>query len=288
MRLFISREDIEQDPIRDSLSDRSAVVSFGMIYGIDLDTPNEVEALITGARARNIPLHLIGHAGNAFDRHTLSMKAGKTPRRWLDALIIITIFSAYACALTLTASIFTKDVLIRIKATMRKVATRLALSASRSSTSEGSCRNWISSISLRPLYFRTSRPLPATSLTSFASPRQSKRRRRKACAQRQLHRDQSVAHPSSGTAITKVRSNPPLIPPDHSKRVILTEWPPKMVPCPTSSSNGWSCAHAKGNAFLRSSWQSKPKFSVAPSCSSGLLILSFKRSSLTLNASPEI
>ncbi|WP_139328693.1 DUF6216 family protein [Xanthomonas campestris] len=117
MRLFISREDIEPGPIRDSLSDRSAVVSFGMIYGIHLDTPDEVEALITGARARNIPLHLIGHAGNAFDRQTLSMKAGKTPRRWLDALIIITIFSAYVCALTLAASIFTKDVLIRIKAT---------------------------------------------------------------------------------------------------------------------------------------------------------------------------
>lgn len=117
MRLFISREDVEQGPIRDSLSDRSAVVSFGMIYGIYLDTTSEAEALIAGARARKIPLHLIGHAGSAFDRSTLRMKPRKTPRAWVDVLVVVGMLGAYAGAALFAASMFTNSVLIRIKAT---------------------------------------------------------------------------------------------------------------------------------------------------------------------------
>ncbi|PPU28731.1 Hypothetical Protein CFBP6762_02191 [Xanthomonas arboricola pv. fragariae] len=117
MRLFISREGVEQGPIRDSLSDRSAVVSFGMIYGVYLDTTSEAQALIAGARARSITLHLIGHAGSAFDRSTLRMKPRKTPRAWVDVLVVVGMLGAYAGAALFAASMFTNSVLIRIKAT---------------------------------------------------------------------------------------------------------------------------------------------------------------------------
>jgi len=117
MRLFISRDDIEQGPIRDAISERSAVVSFGMVYGIHLETSSDVEALIGQARTRNIPLHLIGMAGKAFDREAFEVKPGKSPRKLVDATIFTALFVSYLATVCLFAGAFTDDILIRIKAT---------------------------------------------------------------------------------------------------------------------------------------------------------------------------
>ncbi|QHB70621.1 DUF6216 family protein [Stenotrophomonas sp. 364] len=95
MRLLISRDNVEHGAIRDSISDRSAVVSFGMIYGIHLDTTTEIESLITGAKTHNLPLHLIGAAGDAFDREALAVKPHKSPGKWGYAMNGIALATAF-------------------------------------------------------------------------------------------------------------------------------------------------------------------------------------------------
>ncbi|MEB1548219.1 DUF6216 family protein [Xanthomonas campestris pv. campestris] len=117
VRLFISREDIEQGPILDSLSERSAVVSFGMIYGIHLDTVTEVETLITRSRAQNFPLHLIGAAGSSFDRETFTVKPEKSPRKRGDVLIAMMLVASYLAVIFFLAGTFKNEILIRVKAT---------------------------------------------------------------------------------------------------------------------------------------------------------------------------
>ncbi|MDT9581914.1 DUF6216 family protein [Stenotrophomonas indicatrix] len=116
-RLFIGREDIEPGPIRNSLSDRSAVVSFAMIYGIHLDTASEVKALIAKAESRDIPLHLIGIAGSAFDRSEFAVKPGRSPRRGVDGMICMGLLVSYLATACFLAGTFADDILIRVRAT---------------------------------------------------------------------------------------------------------------------------------------------------------------------------
>lgn len=116
-RLFVSREDIEPGPIRNSLSDRSAVVSFAMIYGIHLDTASEVEAFISKAQSRDIPLHLIGIAGSAFDRSEFSVRPDRSPRRWGDGMIGIGLLISYLATACFLAGTIADDILIRVRAT---------------------------------------------------------------------------------------------------------------------------------------------------------------------------
>lgn len=116
-RLFVSREDIEPGPIRNSFSDRSAVVSFAMIYGIHLDTAPEVEAFIAKAQSRNIPLHLIGIAGSAFDRSEFSVRPDRSPRRWGDGMVGIGLLVSYIAAACFLAGTLADDILIRVRAT---------------------------------------------------------------------------------------------------------------------------------------------------------------------------
>ena len=126
MRLFISRDDVEHGAIRDSISDRSAVVSFGMVYGIHLDTVTEVESLIKGAQTHEVPLHLIGAAGSAFDREAFAVKPHKSPGKWGDAMSGIALMIFYLATACLLLGAFSSEVLIRIKDTdtLLRVATK--------------------------------------------------------------------------------------------------------------------------------------------------------------------
>ncbi len=117
MRLFISRDDVEHGTIRGSISDRSAVVSFGMIYGIHLDTTAEVESMIKGAQTHDVPLHLIGAAGSAFDREAFAVKPHKSPGKWGDAMSSIALMIFYLATVCLLLGAFSSEVLIRIRDT---------------------------------------------------------------------------------------------------------------------------------------------------------------------------
>ncbi|UWI55771.1 DUF6216 family protein [Xanthomonas oryzae] len=67
LRLFISKDDIEDTVIRKNLADHSALAAFRMAHQIRVQTLRDAKALIGFSDLHNIPLKLIGHAGWAFD-----------------------------------------------------------------------------------------------------------------------------------------------------------------------------------------------------------------------------
>lgn len=97
LRIFISKDDVEDQIIRKSLADQAALASFRMTHGVKVSTLEDAKNLAIFADRRNIPLDLIGRAGSAFDlkRHELIQKRVLT---WRGLLLLLV-----ALLLTLTA-----------------------------------------------------------------------------------------------------------------------------------------------------------------------------------------
>lgn len=81
LRLFIGKSEVEDPIVRQSLADHAALVSFQVTYGVRPETLRDARRLIAFAERRNIPLHLIGSAGEAFCIDSLTIVQKKVPRR---------------------------------------------------------------------------------------------------------------------------------------------------------------------------------------------------------------
>lgn len=100
LRLFISREDIKDEDVANSLHDESAVVGFRMAHGISVHTVEDAKHVARFAKAKNVPLYLIGRSGIGFDVDKLELKRAHD-RHW--GWYVLSWLAAIAFA---TASLF--------------------------------------------------------------------------------------------------------------------------------------------------------------------------------------
>lgn len=89
LRLFISKDDIEDEVIRKNLADHSALAGFRMAHQIRAQTLKDAKALIAFSDLHNIPLKLIGHAGWAFDLKSHVIHPKRVHSKWWMILPLI-------------------------------------------------------------------------------------------------------------------------------------------------------------------------------------------------------
>lgn len=121
LRLFISREEVEDSVVRQSLADQAAVVSFRMAHGVEVETLADTRKLIAFGNSMNIPLYLIGRAGATFDVKTLSMITKRVPAIWLVSLPAIGALALWflICMFSIVAS--SDRLLVTLKETQTSV-----------------------------------------------------------------------------------------------------------------------------------------------------------------------
>jgi len=95
LRLFISRDDIQDPFVKKNLSDYSALAVFRLTYGIPARTLVDAKKIIGKAQARNVPLDLVGLAGSAFDLDSFTVIEKKRPRGMGLALCGLMLFACF-------------------------------------------------------------------------------------------------------------------------------------------------------------------------------------------------
>lgn len=117
LRLFISRDEVEDPIVKQSLADQAAVVSLRVAHGVKVETLADARALVTFANEKNIPLYLVGMAGDSFDIRALSMQPRKMLSKWLAPIpVAITLTTTFLiCMFALLAA--SDDLLISLKKT---------------------------------------------------------------------------------------------------------------------------------------------------------------------------
>ncbi|CEI37806.1 DUF6216 family protein [Xanthomonas citri] len=111
LRLFISKDDIEDEVIRKNLADHSALAGFRMAHQIRAQTLKDAKALIAFSDLHNIPLKLIGHAGWAFDLKSHVIHPKRVHSKWWMILPLIPFVASIFLAAIL-CMIATKDSLL--------------------------------------------------------------------------------------------------------------------------------------------------------------------------------
>jgi hypothetical protein len=117
LRLFISRDEVEDPVIRQSLADQAALSSFRMTHGIKVETISDARRLANFGNEKNISLHLVGRAGDTFDVSTLSMVQTKVPSKWMLPIPMILTLAVWVliCGLGLLAA--SDNLLVSLKKT---------------------------------------------------------------------------------------------------------------------------------------------------------------------------
>lgn len=95
LRLFISRDDIEDRFMKQVLAESSALSALKLTYGIRVRTIKDAKRIIGRANSLNLPLRQIGLAGSAFDTETFTVVADKRPHSsvaWLTSLGLVISF----------------------------------------------------------------------------------------------------------------------------------------------------------------------------------------------------
>lgn len=82
LRLFVSRRDLRVRSINQQIAEDSSLFAFRFNSGIKAETLADAESVIAFAKAKNLPLSLIGRAGRAFNINTLDLREKSIPARW--------------------------------------------------------------------------------------------------------------------------------------------------------------------------------------------------------------
>ncbi|CAG2087890.1 hypothetical protein CPBF426_25830 [Xanthomonas arboricola pv. juglandis] len=130
LRLFISKDDIEDPVIRKDLADHSALAGFRMAHQIRVQTLKDAKALIGFADLHNIPLKLIGHAGWAFDLKTHVIHPKRVHSKWWLILPSIA-FVGFILLAAILGTIATQD---RLLVTLKETDTNLFISENEAKT----------------------------------------------------------------------------------------------------------------------------------------------------------
>ncbi|MEQ7925468.1 DUF6216 family protein [Xanthomonas citri pv. malvacearum] len=130
LRLFISKDDIEDTVIRQNLADHSALAAFRMAHQIRVQTLKDAKALIGFSDLHNIPLKLIGHAGWAFDlkNHVIYPKRVHSKGWLVLPFIAVVAFIFFAAILGVIAA---NDSLL---VTLKETHTRIFISETEART----------------------------------------------------------------------------------------------------------------------------------------------------------
>lgn len=156
LRLFIGKSEVEDAIVRQSLADHAALVSFQVTYGVRPETLRDARKLIAFADRRNIPLHLIGSAGEAFCIDSLSIVQKKVPRGIAVAIpVALTVMAWILICLSVTVaasgsalvSIKKTDTLIFLSMTEARVALA-AVPSERKRISASSCESDAGALSI--------------------------------------------------------------------------------------------------------------------------------------------
>lgn len=130
LRIFISRDEVEDHIIRKNLADQAALVSFRMTYGVRSRTLTDARKLVSFAEDRNVPIDLIGKAGWVFDLRKLAINPKRVPHTaWLYVAGIVLVILMLAIAVFFAAS--TKEQLL---VTVKETGTWLWLSKEEANT----------------------------------------------------------------------------------------------------------------------------------------------------------
>ncbi|MCW6027154.1 DUF6216 family protein [Stenotrophomonas sp. SRS1] len=117
LRLFISRDDIQDPFVKKNLSDYSALAVFRLTYGIPARTLVDAKKIIGKAQARNVPLDLVGLAGSAFDLDNFTVIEKKRPRGVSVALCGLMLFACFWVTLILALGATEQRLLISLNTT---------------------------------------------------------------------------------------------------------------------------------------------------------------------------
>ncbi|MGY0619577.1 DUF6216 family protein [Lysobacter sp. A378] len=117
LRLFISRDDIQDELVRKNLSDYSALAVFRMTYGIPAQTLKDAKEIIGKAESRNIPLDLVGRARSAFETTSFTINPRKRPHPVGIALSAFLLFVIFWFAAVLGLGAMEDRLLASLKAT---------------------------------------------------------------------------------------------------------------------------------------------------------------------------
>lgn len=117
LRLFISRDDIQDPFVKKNLSDYSALTVFRLTYGIHAQTLADAKKIIGKAQARNVPLALAGLAGGAFDLDNFTVIDRKRPRGIGVALCGLMLFACFWLTLILAYGATEQRLLVSLNAT---------------------------------------------------------------------------------------------------------------------------------------------------------------------------
>lgn len=124
LRLFISRDDIQDELVKKNLSDYSALSVFRMTYGVSARTLHDARGIIFRAETKNIPLDLVGRAGLAFDLDEFVVNKKKRPGRSSVVIAGVLIYLFFCLAMVAGISATEDRLLVSLKST----GTRLWLS----------------------------------------------------------------------------------------------------------------------------------------------------------------
>lgn len=116
LRLFVSKDEVEDQLIRRSLGDQAALTSFRMVHGVRAETLEDARRTVLFAESRNLPLHLIGHSRESFDLKEMRLKS-KIPGRLVIALASVALGCVLTLALLAAAGAGTSSLLVSLKAT---------------------------------------------------------------------------------------------------------------------------------------------------------------------------
>lgn len=117
LRLFISREDIQDELVRKNLSDYSALAVFRMTYGVPARTLHDAKGIIFRAETKNIPLDLVGRAGPAFDLDRFAVNENKRPGRAAFASTVVLIYLFFCLAVFAGVAATEDRLLVSLKST---------------------------------------------------------------------------------------------------------------------------------------------------------------------------
>lgn len=77
LRLVLPMSQIKCKIVNETLSDQSALIGFRMAHGVQCRTLQDAQSLAQFASSKNLPLDLIGVAGDKFDIRSLKLKSDK-------------------------------------------------------------------------------------------------------------------------------------------------------------------------------------------------------------------